>query len=125
MCAHCDADDANKDWSIDARSNVGAVDDITSDDRSAPTMPLAEIAGRQRHRRAPKRAAAARLLRNREERELVHYVDRWGRWRGYYERARFLSRREIARRAGCSHTYVNRIFRESISISIAARSSRR
>lgn len=121
MCPHCEADDANAEWSIDARSNVGTVDDIMSDDRVAPAMPLAEITGRQRYRRAPKRTAAARLLRNREERELVHYVDRWGRWRGYYERSRFLSRREIARRAGCSHTYVNRIFRESIAI----RTSRR
>jgi hypothetical protein len=92
----------------------GEAGDVAADQwrvQSASTM--GELSG-HRLRPSPKRSRASVLLRNREVRELVHYRDYNGWRRGWYTRARLLSRREIARSAGCSHTYVNRIFRESI-----------
>jgi hypothetical protein len=81
------------------------------DGRHLAAIPLAELAGRQRRRGGDKLQRVLRLLLEREELAPVRRSDSRGHSRGSYLRRRFLSRRDIARRAGCSHTYVNRVYR--------------
>jgi AraC-like DNA-binding protein len=93
----------------------GAAGDVGSDDRRIPVVPFSELAGRTRPRRSAKKLTAVmQLLLLREQVIEVQRIDSRGRLRGVYYRREPLSRRGVARRAGCSHTYVNRIFRQHV-----------
>ena len=103
------------DWNEEDAPTGGAAD-VGSDERCRVELPLAELTGRTRARRpAQKLARVLQLLLVREELTVVQRFDSRGRSRGSYCRREPLSRRGVARRAGCSHTYVNRVFREHVS----------
>lgn len=105
-------------WSEENAGNglAGGVElTAASDGCNLVAVPLAEFAGRQRpHRAGDKLRRILRLLLEREELATVRRSDGRGHSRGTYLRRRLLSRRDIARRVGCSHTYVNRIYRQHV-----------
>ena len=110
----CDWHKRNKiDW------NEKKIDFVVGDEgSSAKARPMRDAQTATRRRGRPRSAAIdhevlPRLRRlNRRERVTVARIDLEGRRRGTYQRWEWVSRREIARRAGCSHASVDRRHRD-------------
>lgn len=106
-CAACAADPANQGWS-DKWRRIEFSEDL---DSTAARVPYAEVVLPSIGREVSKlQLEIARLWRGWAE-EKYRYRDRRGRSRGMRTRRRRLTRREIARHAGCDESYVIRVLK--------------
>lgn len=112
LCAYCHQWNLDHGVSWNARTLVAIDGDGTEGHIRHAMRPLRDAVkptrrrGRPRSRRIDETVIP--LLLNRRVRVVVERVDLMGRNRGTYERWEWPSRREIARRAGCSHAAVDR-----------------
>jgi hypothetical protein len=118
LCAFCRDDPANEEWNTTTMITPPA-----GDERREQVTARVVLVTADRRRGRPRDPLLDSLilpmLVDRSDQEIVARIDWRGRRRGSYSRRRYTSRREIARRAGCSCGSVSRRMRDYISDSRA------